>query len=322
MSVVEPTCEVLLITSWLMKCGISEHSEMLVESMKHADKEIKFYPCDELNPSRLTPALYDRPSIIHLNYQAALHSQWTPAWIRTFQQRGKKVVVTYHDTGVPNSDQCKAIIDAADAAVVHEPFDDLPAEKTHYWRMGVWDPWVGGPPMQLDADGRPILGTIGFPFPWKCYDELCRVTARAGWGIQLLASGRTRAEYQRWKGLNRWLLCYKGFLSREHAISHLAGSDVTAFTYVTHNTGQSGAILLGIAARKPVIALSTCRQFRALYQDPLGRKVIQWCETFEEVEERLHQPLQRVDPGIVALGEQESWRHLAPKYAALYRSLL
>jgi hypothetical protein len=204
--------------------------------------------------------------------------------------------------------------------VVHEPFDDLPVEKTRYWRMGVPD-WH--PPMQLDVDQRPLLGTIGFGFPWKNYDELCTVTAANGWGLLLIAPRATAEDAARWGARQPHLILHPRFVPRHEAISLLAGCDATAFIYTCANTGQSGAICLGLAARKPVIALSHCRQFRALRDDPLAASAIWWVNDFAHLSRVLRAlPIERCDPGIVAVAEQESWTHLGERYAQLYRSLL
>lgn len=318
---------VCLATPWDTACGIAEHSRMLKAAIEMADPLIEVLPL----PAAVDPKSEDRGGwdVLHLNYQAALHSRWTPEAIRNAREpigglRGPRpVVVTYHDTGVPNSDQCKGVIAAADAAVVHEPFDDLPAEKTYYWRMGVPAARL---PWQFDGRDRvrPILGTVGFPFSWKCYDELARVTGEIGWGLMILAPGATEADVWRWHALNPHTLVETQFLTQGEVQSRLAGCDATAFTYVCHNTGQSGAILQGIAARKPVIALRTCRQMRALALDALGELAIHWCETFEDVARTLQflHLSDRPDPATVALAHQERWSLRGEWYAALYRKVV
>lgn len=327
---------VLLVTTWGTACGIAEHSAYLKEAVEKADPGIEIIPSVEsLDP--WSPAaralLYDpayyrkgdpQPEIVHLNYQASLHSRWIPEAILDLQSAGRNVVVTYHDTGVPNSDQCKQIAyvlrPRLDMMIVHESFEDLPIEKTRYWRMGIpdWDHREG----EIRWGHRPSLGTVGFPFPWKCYDQLAMVTAKAGWGLYLIAPNATDEQIREWHRLNPNLLVYRDFMKREDVVNELSGCDATAFTYVTHNTGQSGAVLQGIATRKPVIALSTCRQFRALHADDVGHRAIRWATTFEEVYDLLiSMPIARVDPATVALAEQDSWQRLGQKYAELYRSL-
>ena len=101
---------VLLVTTWKTSCGIAEHSALLREAVEAADPDIRMHPWESLDPASL---LYAKPRpfdpvncpILHLNYQAALHSRWTPAKIDFARVQGFKILVTYHDTGVPNSDQ-------------------------------------------------------------------------------------------------------------------------------------------------------------------------------------------------------------------------
>jgi hypothetical protein len=312
---------VMLVTSWDTACGIAEHSAMLKEAVERADPGIAIMPdYAALDPGRFVHS-DNPPAIVHLNYQAALHSRWTPETLQRLRTIGYKVVVTYHDTGVPNADQCKAIIDASDAAVVHEPFDDLPAEKTHYWRMGI--PTWHKPQTAYLHDARPVVGTIGFPFGWKCQSKLIETAAGSGWTSLVIAPNATVEQVLEWLVIDPEMSIYTEFMPRHEAISLLSGCDATAFTYVTHNTGQSGAICLGIAARKPVVALATCRQFRALFDDWIGQRAIYWCRDFDHIQRTLHSiPIQRCDPGIVALAEQDSWTHLGENYARLYRSLV
>lgn len=353
--------DILLITSWDTACGIAEHSAMLkdaVESQSHLRLDVHASGPQPPHPSEISRIWGNGWPIIHLNYHAALHAPWSPDWIRAFQDASRyqtadgrpvHVVITYHDTGVPNSDQCKALYDVADDFIVHEPAADLPG--AHYWRMGVPDPVS---PMHFgtrslaeadyqDAlvhdelpphhrsddlrfkayDAQPVLGTIGFPFPWKHYDQLARVTRDCGWALVLIAPNATQDQVNTWRAINGSTLILTDFTPHHKALSILTGCDATAFTYVCHNTGQSGAVLQGIAARKPVIALKTCRQFRALYADPLGNRCIRWAETFEDVAAHLRTlPIQRIDPRTVALAEQESWRRLGRCYIDLYQELL
>lgn len=323
---------VMLVTSWNVPCGIAEHSSMLKDAVEAVDPTIRFHlaenKAEPLHPDMAMRILITGGvDLVHLNYHAALHSLYTPAILKVMQTYAK-ILITYHDTGVPNSPQCHALYDVADGFVVHEPAEDLP--KAIYWRMGVATPPAdryqyrefSDPRWKLWAD-QPVLGTIGFPFPWKCYDELAKITHTWGWAFYLIAPGATPDDVAHWKSINPQTFVHPEFMDRVHVVRRLHWCDATAFTYVCHNTGQSGAILQGIATAKPVIALSSCRQFRALYDDPLGRETIRWCDNFADVGWQLrHLPIERVDGGIVALGAQENWRRLARKYAGLYHELM
>lgn len=318
---------VLLVTSE-GACGIAEHSAYLKEAVEPCGVEVTLHT--NLDPHSLP--LAGPEDVLHLNYHAALHSQWTPEWIRQFQQAGLPVVVTYHDTGVPNSDQAKALHAVADAFVVHEPAVDLPGAR--YWRQGV--PPASSAGFQYGSVGydkqptegcfkaywdQPVLGSVGFPFPWKNYDLLAAATAEAGWALVLLAPTATAEDVARWQRANPYTLVRTDFVPREAVVAYLAGCDATAFLYTCCNTGTSGAIRQGIAARKPVLAsdVSVCRQFRDLD----GERAITWVLPDRDhlVDALRDVPIQRVSPIVCALAEQDSWVRLGRRYADLYRQL-
>lgn len=316
---------VLVVNSDRRACGIAEHTAMLMEAVeatgfRQPDTVFSATP-EALDPYRL---LYDTDwvkypwDVVHLNYHMALHSRWGVEQIAKVQALGAKVLLTLHDSGVPNSDQAKALCRQADYFIVHEPYDDLPAHG-EYLRMGVPD-WQRA---YTHASDRPKLGAVGFPFPWKGFNELALVTAQCGWDFFLIAPTATEEQVLRWRDLNPRTVVRTGFAPREFVVSWLAGCDATAATYSCANTGQSGAILQCLAARKPVIAFSHCRQMRALNLDPLGHEAICWCEDYEGVADalRFRVPIGRFDPGIVALAEQDSWAHVGRRYAEIYKEL-
>ncbi len=212
--------------------------------------------------------------------------------------------------------------------MVHEPCEGLP--KQILIRQGVpaaQSPYQYGPHKQYGA--QPILGTGGFAFPWKGFNELADVTAQCGWAYLVCSNNATEADEARWKASNPATLVIRGFLSTEALVSHLTGCDATAFCYACANSGTSGAIRLGLAARKPLIAFAGCRQFRDLsrfdWYDPPPLPLddrIRWCYGFDSLPQVLEQiPLQRVDPGIVAIAERDSWVRQGQKYAVIFQGL-
>ena len=282
-------------------CGIAEHSAYLAQAVQAADDTIQIQHWTDLHPNSVLAFNQGSLDLVHVNYHSALHSQWLPSHFDALRRAKIPTVVTWHDSGVPNSDHCKSIHAVADAFVVHEPCEDLPGAR--YWRQGV--------PEREDAvqgsERRPIVGTVGFDFPWKNYNLLVDAARIAGWTTRIIAPKEGH------------------FMDRRMVVSMLSGCDATAFLYNTHNTGTSGAIRQGIAARKPVIA--SCfpfgRQFRDLHADPLAARVITWVEpSLENVVAALSQVrIAPIDAGMVALAEQDSWARLGQKYAALYKEL-
>jgi hypothetical protein len=330
---------VLLVTSWDTSCGIAEHSRLLKEYVERADPGIEIIPSSQaLDPDWLigpTGQLGHAIDLLHLNHHDALHSRWTPEHVTWYTERGIPVVVTYHDTtaGVsdqPSSPKLKAFTQVASSTIVHEPVGDI---KAIYWRQGVPD--AAGGAWQYGTghdnsdtfkayDQQPVLGTVGFNFPWKNYDRLCQVTAEVGWAMTILANNATEADVERWRTLNPHTRVVSGFRSSEQVIARLAGCDATVFAYECANTGTSGAIRLGVAARKPVLAFQGCRQFRDLLLDQLGRLAICWVDDWYTLGRMLSQNLasSRYDPSIVHLAYQDSWERLGYHHAALYHALV
>lgn len=334
--------EILAITSATEDCGIRQYGNYLRD---HLPGDCSYRDSlgvegsavgDWLDPSvffRDLPRLqeYQGPQMVWLNFHAALHSRWTGDLILKLRWEGLPVVVTFHDTGVPNSLQCLDIyrntIGEGDltrswgrgAFIVHEPCPDLP--EAIYLRQGIpsWQPAMDHPL----ARRRPLLGTVGFPFPWKNYDLLADATAEAGWSLLLLAPRATDAQIYRWRGLNSNTVVVPVFQPADTIVSQLAGCDATAFLYTCANTGTSGAVRQGIAARKPVFVTEGCRQFRDLWEDQsVGRWALRWVSdlTPTGIAGALgHLPLGRLDPRIVRLAERDSWAKQALQYSILFR---
>jgi hypothetical protein len=308
---------VLLATSWGDHfCGIMEHSKQLIAAVEAANQGIEVIPSAEaLDPLAVPGANWP---ILHLNYHRALHSRWTPEYVHHQQVAGRKVVITFHDTfgELPPDQLSQDLCAAADAFIVHEPCQGL--EKAIYWRMGV--PVYEGAPFYAGYNlSRPVLGTVGFDFGWKNYDRLAEITAEIGWAFSIVAPEMSEARQAQLRAKNYFTEFHLG-IEDPGPIAYLRGCDATAFMYTCGNSGQSAAILQGIAARKPVYALDTCRQFRALRRDGWG---IRWTGSFEELRERLLlDPIPRLDPQIVRLADQESWTRLGHKHAALYQRLV
>ncbi len=343
---------VLLVTSWDIPCGIAESSAMLKEYVERADPEIELEPHPEaLDPNHAILGSLGGVSVVHLNYHAALHSRWGLPEIRMMQERGLKVVVTFHDTmsgaaDQPNSDKCKALCHAADAFIVHEPVADLPGAI--YWRQGVpaaaeWPITHGLQNEQLreyrhrcnSSFFQPIVGSCGFPFPWKNYDLLAEASAAAGWALLLIAPNATDEQVAGWQQRNPNSRIHTEFLPRTAVVQMLTGCDATAFLYLCANTGTSGAIRMGMAARKPLLAThpDACRQFRDLADreedtEPFMpsmtslRTGITWLKDLSPF--GVTGALAAVTPHyrLHRTAQWDSWTQLGKKYAKLYRSLV
>jgi len=326
--------EVLAISTDGIDCGISAYLDLLRTHLP-SDLILRCDP-DWLDPRAFFAQLrqiqeYQGPQVVWLNYHAALHSRWSVGQIERLRQH-LPVVVTYHDTGVPVPEQCRNIYHATVSPVhdqlaqqgrfiVHEPCPEL--GEAIYLRQGI--PLYSAPyqfhPLNFPPE-RPVLGTVGFPFPWKNYDLLAEASALAGWSLLLLAPRATAVQMETWRALNPNLVVRSEFVPQAEVVSYLAACDATAFLYTCANTGTSGAIRQGIAARKPVFATEGCRQFRDLEDAYEGRYAIRWLNdlTPHGVANALgHLPLGRLDPRIVRLAERDSWANQARQYGICFK---
>lgn len=336
---------VLLVTSWDTACGIAAHSELLKQAVEAADPGIEVEPSAlALDPNvSLGP---HRPVVrlVHLNHHDALHSRWTPEHVDGLVRNGIPVVVTFHDTREICEEGSKllALSQVASALVIHEPVARL--SGAHYWRQGVpaaalgpvqyttqWvEPYphrVGEAIVPLKAfPQQPVLGTCGFNFPWKNFDRLAQETAALGWAYLVCSTNATAEDEARWKALNPSTLVVRGWLDTPTLINYLAGCTATAFMYECANTGTSAAIRCGIAARRPLLAFRTCRQFRDLYADVADpdQYAIGWCTTWQDFRDWISRGTYGLDPYLPmhTLAHRDSWTQLGVKYAQLYRSLV
>ena len=331
---VSTTVKILVSTSWNTACGIADHSAQAMEAIHAVDSALQFTPSAEaLDPDWVLQYAVRGEAfpcdVLWLNYHRGLHSRWTPERVRAVRDRFHvPVVITWHDSyGEAEPDQLtRDLHDIADAFIVHEPCLGLP--RAHVIRQGV-AAWPGQSIYDQSVlgwtNGRPILGTCGFNFAWKNFDRLAAVTAEAGWAFLVLSNNASTLDEAKWRSSNPHTQVVRGFLSTGEIVQKLAGCDATVFAYECANSGTSGAIRLGLAARKPVIAFRGCRQFRDItdIQAPnMLSRSIRWTGGFEFLPLILGTTFpHRVDPGIVALATRDSWANQAAKYAAIFNGL-
>lgn len=329
---------VLLVTSDREQCGIREWGRMLQEELAKLEVEVVEYPHPGWpagGPS-LPPELgtFD---IVHVNHHAALHASLTPDLVRYMQSIGWKVVVTQHDTFETSQIMQERGFEAwisADAWVTHELVQglqyctpgnpDTARFKTYFVPQGV--PAAPGvpiyvPPSINDAE-VPCLGLFGFDFPWKNFDLAVSVAAQAGWQVLILSPGASPERVAHWRSYGAQVGCITEYLPTPEVVRYLAGCTATAFLYTCGNSGTSGAIRLGLAARRPLVAFK-CRQFRDLY-DKLG---VWWADGEDELADFLEMIR---DPAIAEVqvklvsqtAEEMSWARVAQRYKEIYERVL
>jgi len=315
---------ILAVTSWGGACGIANYAEQCIAAVQAADPALVFTPSAEaLDPHLLSPC-----DVVWLNYHRGLHSRWTPEVIAEVKRTlHVPVVITFHDTygEAPPDPLVQALHDVADAFVVHEPCVGL--EQQVLIRQGV-PAWTGamiyedGP--RGWTNGRPILGTVGFNFPWKLYDEIVQATAAAGWAVLIASNNATEEDEVRWRKINPYSLIVRGFRPTAELVAYLSGCDATAVMYRCANSGTSGAIRLCMAARKPLF-VAPCRQWNDLKvaEQAWGVNVLREVADCTALVPALTRcPIQRMDPAVVFAAEQDSLVRQGRRYVDVFHSVL
>jgi hypothetical protein len=320
-----------LVTSSRAECGIAEHGKMLIEALREVAPEFSVTeaPMDPNAPQNRE--LWRDPQstdLVHLNHQGALLSQWKLWHVEQLQRLGLPVVVTLHDTYEKLSimrERELPVFPGADAIVIHEPVEGLTGEKVHLIRQGIPPLPPGARRTPISSHHPPIVGTIGFPFGCKNVDVICKASAAAGWGVLLIVPTATVEQCREWQAMNGEAEIIPHFLPRAEALVRLHGCDATMFHAVSGNSGTTGSVRMGIAARVPVITTSPAinRQLKDLGDDP----ALLWANSAEEATEKLLL-LEREPEGwihqaemVVALAEGDSWLKVAERYAEVYRGL-
>lgn len=341
---------VLIVGSDREQCGIAEHTGMLVEGLKeHGVAAVVMPPDPQAVAAGLAAEPYD---LIHINHHAALHSRFTPEWVRRAAEEFP-VIVTQHDTfetraimlerGMPD------FVGAAHMLIVHEQVEGLTtvrgkaalhraktettiSTEVYYLPQGIPEVNISARPPYILDESRPILGTVGFPFPWKNQPLLVELAKQAGWGVLIIAPGATDvqvAEIVAHGGADQPIDVINHWLPREQVVAMLRQCTATAFLYQTGNSGTSAAIRLGIAAGRPLIAFP-CRQFEELQRDQLGAEAIMWANNGEtdvlgalnvldpREDEEADRNIAHWSEKILVLKQRDSWHNIAGVIREIY----
>lgn len=332
---------VLFVTSQNPHCGIREYGEYVLEAIKEFP-EVEVVPHNDPDAHQLGLPDCD---IIHVSHQAALHSSWREEQVAEYQKHGYLVTVTQHDTfetweimldrGMPN-------FLSANALILHEPVKGLMEgwkgkelveyfpgpkaenvpyyadvewehENVHYFQQGVLPQTEKVPYVAKNT-----LGTVGFDFPWKNFELGARETEKAGWNYLVISPGMVDSRVEEIKALNPNSMLITSWLNAKEVVEVLSGCTATAFLYVTGNSGTSGAIRMGIGARRPVIAFCS-RQNRDLAME----KGIDWLRNDAHLGELLEkygrgEGMEERVEAVKKIAERDSWRNLAMRYRDMW----
>jgi len=301
--------KVLLVTSPNEACGIREHSELLKRYCPQVEHIIT-------GPEVFTVAA--GCDLVMIDHHAALHSQWTPEAVGILGL-SMPVLVTQHDTfetvGIMSE---RGLPIFTGPVITHEKVSGY--KNALFLRQGV---------LGLDrAPAEPLafpnrVGTVGFDFPWKNFDLLAKVTKRLGLQCLIISPGMTKERVKELRAINPDTFVQTGFQPAEFVVSQLAECLATAFLYQCGNSGTSGAIRLGLSARRPVVAFQ-CRQFK----DLAGEGAVKFAASEQDLIEflgvlKVSQSLQEAYSLAAKIqADTDSWENRGRDYWGVYKTLV
>lgn len=246
--------KVLLITSSDQHCGIAEYGWNLVRNMP--DIEWTVVGHRYTNELELHATNFD---VIHLNYQPGLFPE-LPWWF--LYKTGRKVI-TLHNSheGINKSE----LTDKFDSVVVHEKTLDMIADSNfHHVPMGISKP----APVAVSHLPNNCIGSAGFPFPYKGFQNIASAATILGLGCGLIMADSphwNRDEVDHMCRINcPGVHIISEWLSESNVIASLQCCMVNVFAYSGEVAGISAAVRMGLASGQPIV-LTRCRQFRDLF---------------------------------------------------------
>lgn len=239
--------KITIIGSDKQECGIAEHADMMREALVLRGHTV------EVQPPIWDLAIHAaRPDVVILDHHAAVHAAWTPERVAALDAE-VPVVVIQHDTfetrELMDERRLPDFVGVAEKVLIHE-------EVRGY---GTLFPMPLPNPLDYfpDQTAHPTVALVGFDFPWKNFELVERHARELG------------VEVRRIGGAGH-------FRGRGRMLNLVARCWGAVFFYVCGNSGQSGAIGVGLAAKIPVWAHSGCRQFRELRR---AESPVTWGET-------------------------------------------
>lgn len=301
-----------IISNWDAHCGVATYARDLATEMA------KEFSVDQLPPNGWRSSVYQQDVVI---------VNWHPArvpfgvediqWLRG--QNSKTIVVHHNYTGgqVP--------LEEADVVVGHEPQLVEVAKNFVFIPHG-----IPNFPEQLRDNHPPafMIGTAGFPFPWKRFDVVAEAAIRTGTHCRMLAARSDQLDTEAYMNgieahLGQRADIWRQWLPIEDVINLLSRCVANIFWFQSmgpeDELGQSGSVRMGLAAGRPTI-ISTHRKFKTLfpYGDELyiaGREE----DVYTSLQEILDNPRTAKRPK--RLLADMSWSKTGEQYRKLVRDL-
>lgn len=295
-----------IVTTWHERCGLAAYSENIVRCLPGIEWRVI---CREgWGPAFSNVPLVAREcDLVHIMHQGGLMASMSPEIVRDC---GKTVITR----------QCSG---------PEEVFDAADVKTCHVRRPGYrWVPHgihvVGV--CREKAPGSPSIGCCGIPFDGKGHYELIQIAEMVGGvGVNMVVpdSPHTASVSMHYKklcgqrGIPSTIFC--GWPSEQGVSGILSRNDVNVFYYTRPANGTSGAVRMGLAARRPVI-VSNHSQFA----DIIETGYVTVASSLEDAAQTIRRyldneiDLEHPDP----LLDMWSYEKTAQMYADIYKEVL
>lgn len=233
-----------IVSNWNANCGVAQYAMDLEAVLKKFFQVVRFTRMEEVTDVR----------VVLVNWHPATLTLQGVA-VEQLKKQGVAVIVVLHNSNtgpliVPLNDPLML----ADAVVVHQKMEGTP--KLVHIPFGI--PVVDN----LRAPGAEVyVGIAGFPYAWKRFNLVAEVARRLNGTAVLVApkhqAGDTETPIQDIQRGYRNVMVLRDWLPEEEVVRTLSGCTLNVFWYQhmppDDLQGQSGSVLLGVAAGRPLI---------------------------------------------------------------------
>ena len=294
-----------LITTWKEKCGLAAYSGNIVKNLPEINWRIIGREEWGDNFSNV-PNIARECDLVHIMHQGGLMASMSPEIVSACD----KTVVTKQCTGMEH------VFNAATVKTSH-----IKEDGYHFIPHGI--PVVDREVLMSDAVARPLhIGCAGIPFNGKGHWEAIQIAELANTGVILVMPENPHTsldlayhitEYCRKNEIPYWI--ETDWLPEEDVARILSWASVNVFYYTRPANGISGAVRMGLAARRPTI-VSNHSQF----QDIIETGYVNVANSLEEAANMVRnwQDLIYPDP----LVNMWSYRNTALMYYKLYQEVV